>query len=316
MKNFISIKDCDNVKSLVAKVLAIKKDPFLQKNIGTNKTLGLVFLNPSLRTRLSTQKAAMNLGMQTIVMNAGTEAWTWELNDGAIMNENTVEHIKDAVHVLEQYCDIIAVRSFAQLTDANEDYNETIVNAFIKHSSKPIISLESATLHPLQSLTDLVTIKENWNQKRKPKVLLTWAPHIKPLPQAVANSFTQWMHAADVEFTIAHPEGYELSKNFIGNAKVIHDQDVALKNVDFVYAKNWSAYTDYGKMPVVETDWMLTNEKMTLTNNAKFMHCMPVRRNVEVSDEVLNSMNSFIYRQANNRTFAAQAVLHEILKTN
>jgi N-succinyl-L-ornithine transcarbamylase len=315
MKNFISVNDVDNINALVEQALIYKADPFADKARGTGKRIGLLFLNPSLRTRLSTQVAATNLGMEAIVFNVDKEGWALEFMDGAIMNGNTVEHIKDAAPVLGQYFDILCVRTFPDLQNREEDYAETVINQFIKYAGVPIVSLESATLHPLQSLTDIITIKETFKRTGKPKVVLTWAPHVKALPQCVANSFAQWIGAwGEAEFVITHPEGYELDEAFTKNATIITDQDQALKNADYVYVKNWSAYHDYGKMISDDAGWMMTNIKLALTKDAKVMHCLPVRRNVELSDEILDSNNSLVTQQAGNRVWAAQAVLSEILK--
>lgn len=319
MKNFTSVTDVDNVDLLVQSALSLKANPYLYKKLGENKTLGLIFLNPSLRTRLSTQKAAMNLGMNVMVMNMDKEGWALETQDGAIMNHTTVEHIKDAAAVMGQYCDIIGVRSFPKLLDKNEDYSEDFFDKFITYCGVPVVSLESATLHPLQSLADCVSIaeikaKNPVFEHRKPKVVLTWAPHIKPLPQAVANSFAEWMCKTDVDFIITHPAGYALDAKFTTKAKIVLNQDEALANADFVYVKNWSSYQDYGKILCTDNSWMLTLEKLKLTNDAKVMHCLPVRRNVELSDEVLDSSHSLVTQQANNRTWAAQAVLKYMLE--
>ena len=269
-----------------------------------------------MRTRLSTQIAAQNLGMETIVFNAGQDGWSLEFEEGAIMNGTTAEHVKDAAPILGKYFDILGVRTFPSLKSREEDYSEKIIQQFVKYAGIPIVSLESATVHPLQSLTDIITISELLPVKArsKPKVVLTWAPHVKPLPQCVANSFSQWINAWDhTEFVIANPGGYDLDKNFSGDATVTNDQEYALKDADFVYVKNWSSYEDYGKILDIKSDWMLTGKKLSITNNAKVMHCLPVRRNVELSDEVLDSGNSIITQEAGNRVWAAQAVLAEIL---
>ena len=316
MLNFISVNDVENINALVAKALQYKANPFADKALGAGKRIGLLFLNPSLRTRLSTQLAASNLGMEAIVFNVDKEGWALEFTEGAIMNGTTVEHIKDAAPVLGQYFDILCVRTFPSLQNREDDYAETVINQFIKYSGIPIVSLESATLHPLQSLTDVITIKETFKGVGRAKVVLSWAPHVKSLPQCVANSFAEWVGAwGEVDFVIAHPEGYELDEAFTKNATIITNQDEALHNADYVYVKNWSSYKDYGKIIPGNTDWMLTNNKLALTNNAKIMHCLPVRRNVELSDEVLDSSNSLVTQQAGNRVWAAQAVLAEILKT-
>lgn len=313
MRNFISVHDVDDLPSLVKSALEIKKNPFLNPELGKNKTIGLLFLNPSLRTRLSTHKAAQNLGMNVITFNLGSEGWSIEVNEGVVMDGNSSEHIKEAAAVIGQYCDIIGLRSFPGLTDREYDYADTIINKFVQYSGRPVLSLESAILHPLQSLTDVITVEE-LKTKERPKVVLTWAPHVKALPQAVPNSFAEWMSIADVDFVLTHPEGYELSKEFTQGVKVEYNQDKALEGADFVYAKNWSSFKEYGKILTKDPNWMVTEQKMSLTNNAKFMHCLPVRRNVVVSDEVLDSENSVVIQQAGNREFAAQAVLTEMLK--
>jgi N-succinyl-L-ornithine transcarbamylase len=319
LKNFISVSDVSNINELVAKALEYKSNPFKDKLLGANRRIGLLFLNPSLRTRLSTQVAAQNLGMEPIVFNVDKEGWALEFAEGAIMNGNTVEHIKDAAPVLGNYFDILCIRTFPSLKNRNEDYSEMYINQFIKYAGVPIISLESATLHPLQSLTDIITIQEYLKTKpavtARPKVVLTWAPHIKPLPQCVSNSFSQWVNAwGEADFVITHPAGYELAEQFTKGATIIHHQDVALQNADFVYVKNWSAYHEYGAMPASDNGWMLTQEKLKITNNARVMHCLPVRRNVELSDEILDGPNSLVTQEASNRVWAAQAVISELLK--
>lgn len=313
LKNFTSVHDVSDINVLVSEALQLKKNPFAFGMLGKNKTLGLMFLNPSLRTRLSTQKAALNLGMNVIVMNVDKEGWALEMQDGVVMNGTTVEHIKEAAAVMGQYCDIIGIRCFPGLKDKEEDYNEVILNKFITYCGVPIVSLESATLHPLQSLADLITITEHKKTKR-PKVVLTWAPHVKALPQAVPNSFAEWMCKADVDFIITHPEGYELAEKFTNGATITHQQDEALKNADFVYVKNWSCYKEYGKIENAGTDWMMKNKRLVITNNAKVMHCLPVRRGIELSDEILDGPNSLVIQQAANRVFAAQAVLKNMLE--
>lgn len=309
MKNFVSVSDTENPKQLVQQVLEIKKDP-LQPSIGNNKTLGLIFFNPSLRTRLSTQKAANNLGMNVIVMNIDADAWNIEFEDGTVMDGATQEHIKDAVKVVSGYCDIIGVRTFANLQDRQEDYEEKVLSQFLDYSSVPVISLESATLHPMQSLADLATIAES--NISKPKVVLTWAPHPKTLPQAVANSFLQWIKTTDADTVLTHPDGYELSEKFSGGVQITNNQEEAFADADFIYAKNWSSYSDYGKTPKVNKNWTIDVEKMKLTNNGKFMHCLPIRRNVVATDAVID--NSLVYQQAKNREYAAQAVLKNLLE--
>ncbi len=322
MKQFISVKDVQDINALVAKALAYKKSPFSDKKLGADKRIGLLFLNPSLRTRLSTQVAAQNLGMEPIVFNVDKEGWALEFEEGAIMNGTTVEHIKDAAPILGNYFDILCIRTFPGLVNKDADYSEKIIKQFIKHAGIPVVSLESATLHPLQSLTDIITIQESIAsntsiKNKKPKVVLTWAPHIKPIPQCVANSFSEWMGAwGEANFVITHPEGYALSTEFTKGATIEHNQDEALKDADFVYVKNWSSYEQYGKVLSSDASWMMTNKKLALTSNAKLMHCLPVRRNVELSDEILDGPNSLVTKEASNRVWAAQAVLAEILKTN
>ncbi len=316
MKNFISVNDVENINALIEQALKFKADPFSNKELGMGKRIALLFLNPSMRTRLSTQIAAANLGMETIVFNVDKEGWTLEFAEGAIMKGTAVEHVKDAAPVLGQYFDILCVRTFPLLQNREDDYAETVINQFMKYAGVPIVSLESATLHPLQSLTDVITINETFKGTDKPKVVLSWAPHVKALPQCVANSFAQWIGAwGEADFVITHPEGYELDKSFTKNSTIISDQDEALKNADYVYVKNWSSYQNYGKIITNDANWMLNNMKLALTNDAKLMHCLPVRRNVELSDEVLDSSNSLVIRQAGNRVWAAQAVLSQILKT-
>lgn len=316
MKNFISVNSISNIDKWVDEALLIKKDPYAFSQLGKNKTIGLVFLNPSLRTRLSTQKAALNLGMNVMVMNMDKEGWALEFEDGAVMNGTTVEHIKDAAAVMGQYCDIIGIRCFPSLKNREEDYTEQLLNKFIQYSNVPVVSLESGTLHPLQSFADLITIKENWKEVRKPKVVLTWAPHIKALPQAVPNSFAEWMCKADVDFVITHPQGFELHESFTKGATILYDQNEALQGADFVYVKNWSSYLNYGTIFPNGDAWLLNNQRMEITNNAKVMHCLPVRRNVELSDELIDGHHSLIQQQAGNRLFAAQTVLKNILESN
>lgn len=317
MKQFISVHDVANINALVQKALAYKANPLVDKTLGAGKRMGLIFLNPSLRTRLSTQIAAENLGMQPIVFNVGSEGWTWEFEEEAIMSGTTVEHVKDAAPILGNYFDVLAIRTFPSLQNKNDDYSELFIKQFIKYAGVPVVSLESSTLHPLQSLTDIITITETFQEKRRPKIVLTWAPHIKPLPQCVSNSFAQWINAwGEADFVITHPEDYELDEQFTKGATITHNQDEALKDADFVYVKNWSTYTDYGRIYCNDPAWMLTEEKLKTTNNAKVMHCLPVRRNVELSDEVLDSSNSIVTQQASNRVWAAQTVLSEILKAN
>lgn len=315
MKNFISSGDISDINGLVQQALSYKADPLKDKALGAGKRMGLLFLNPSMRTRLSTQIAAQNLGMEAIVFNVGQDGWALEFEDEAIMSGNTVEHVKDAAPILGKYFDILGIRTFPSLQNKADDYNELYINQFIKYSGIPVVSLESATLHPLQSLTDVITIQETFREKRKPKIVLTWAPHVKALPQCVANSFSQWVNAwGESEFVITHPEDYELDEKFTHGASIVHDQSEALKDADFVYVKNWSTYTDYGRIYCNDPSWMLTNRKLDLTRQARVMHCLPVRRNVELSDEILDGSNSIVTLQASNRVWAAQAVLSQILK--
>lgn len=337
MKQFISVKDVSDIDSLVQKALAYKADPFRDKGLGAGKRIGCLFLNPSMRTRLSTQIAAQNLGMEAIVFNVGSEGWALEFEEEAIMSGNTVEHVKDAAPIFGKYFDILAIRTFPSLKNREDDYSELYIKQFIKYAGIPVVSLESATLHPLQSLTDIITITENHSRdttdkskianpsaagglpqaQRKPKIVLTWAPHVKPLPQCVANSFSQWITTwGKADFTIAHPEDYELSEEFTSGATITHDQDEALKDADFIYVKNWSTFKDYGKIYESDPKWMLTNKKIKHASpNAKVMHCLPVRRNVELSDEILDGPHSLVTQEASNRVWAAQAVLSEILKS-
>jgi len=317
MKHFLSVNEVTNLSQLINNALAYKANPFKDATLGHNKRLGMLFLNPSMRTRISTQIAAKNLGMDAIVFNVGQDGWSLEFEDEAIMSGTSVEHVKEAAPVLGKYFDILGVRTFPSLKNKEDDYSELYINQFIKYSGVPVLSLESATLHPLQSLTDIITIQETFKEKRKPKIVLTWAPHVKALPQCVANSFSQWVNAwGGANFVITHPEDYELDSKFTKGATITHDQDVALKDADFVYIKNWSTYTDYGKIYCNDPEWMLTNDKLATTNKAKVMHCLPVRRNVELSDEILDGSSSIITQQAGNRVWAAQAVLAELLKIN
>jgi N-succinyl-L-ornithine transcarbamylase len=317
MNNFISVHDVTDINTLVQKALHYKADPYKDKNLGENKRIGCLFLNPSMRTRLSTQIAAQNLGMEAIVFNVGNEGWALEFEEEAIMSGSTVEHVKDAAPIFGKYFDILAIRTFPSLKNREDDYSELYIKQFIKYAGIPVVSLESATLHPLQSLTDIITITEeikNLGTKR-PKIVLTWAPHVKPLPQCVANSFSQWVNAwGQADFVITHPEDYELDEEFTKGATITHNQDDALKDADFVYVKNWSTYNDYGKIYTNNPKWMLNNKKLALTNNAKVMHCLPVRRNVELSDEILDGANSVVTQQAANRVWAAQTVLSELLR--
>lgn len=319
MKNFISFADVVDLDKLVSKALHYKKNPFADKMLGEGKRIGLLFLNPSLRTRLSTQVAARQLGLEPIIFNIDKEGWALEFEEEAIMSGSTVEHVKDAAPVLGKYFDILCIRTFPSLKNREDDYSELYIRQFVKYSGIPVVSLESATLHPLQSLTDIITITESLQSAppiKKPKIVLTWAPHVKPLPQCVANSFSQWVNAwGKSDFVITHPEDYELDPSFTNGATIIHDQEDALKDADFVYVKNWSTYNDYGKIYTNDPEWMLTNDKLKTTHQAKVMHCLPVRRNVELSDEVLDGPHSIVTRQAGNRVWAAQAVLSDILQS-
>ncbi|SFU37894.1 N-succinyl-L-ornithine transcarbamylase [Pustulibacterium marinum] len=313
MKQYLDVTDIENLPKLIDEAIALKKNPFAFETLGKHKTIGLLFFNSSLRTRLSTQKAAMQLGMHCMVMNFTSEAWTIEFEDGTVMDGGTSEHIKEAAAVVSQYCDIIAVRAFPTLTDKEKDQSEFVLNNFKKYASVPIINMESATAHPLQALADAITIME-LKQTQKPKVVLSWAPHPKALPHAVANSFTKMMQKMDVDFVITHPEGYELDPEVTKKTPIMHNQKEAFKDADFIYVKNWSNFKDYGKVLNQDKSWTITNEQMSVTNNGKFMHCLPVRRNMIVADEVLDSEQSIVIQQANNRTFSAQVVLKNILE--
>lgn len=317
MKLFSSVHDVPNIKQFVNDALALKANPYAFQSVGKNKTLGLVFMNPSLRTRLSTQKAAYNLGMNVMVMNMDKEGWALETQDGVVMNGTTVEHIREAAAVMGQYCDILGLRSFPKLNNRDEDYNEDFFNKFVKYCGVPVVSLESATRHPLQSLADLMTIQET-KKTTKPKVVLAWAPHVKALPQAVPNSFAEWMCKAQQEnmldFTIAQPEGYELCADYTAGATIEYNLENALSGADYVYVKNWSSYKEYGKALTYPEGWMMDNEKLKSTNNAKIMHCLPVRRDLELAAELLDGPNSLVVHQAGNRLWSAQAVLKAMLE--
>ncbi|MGY3793493.1 N-acetylornithine carbamoyltransferase [uncultured Aquimarina sp.] len=312
MNNYFSVHDIDVLTSWVEEAIDLKKNPLSHKELGKDKTIGLLFFNPSLRTRLSTQKAALNLGMNVMVMNFGGEGWSLEYGDGTIMDQGNSEHIKEAAQVVSQYCDIVAIRAFAKLENKEEDYEEKVLKSFMKYASVPIINMESATGHPLQALTDAITITE-YKPIHKPKIVLSWAPHPKALPQAVANSFAEMAQKMDAEFVITHPMGFELASQITNEVSIEYDQAKAFENADFVYVKNWSSYKDYGSSSQDES-WRITKDKMDLTNNAKFMHCLPVRRNVVVDDAVIDSENSVVIEQANNRTYAAQLVMKKILE--
>ena len=308
--NYFDINDIDNLSAWIDEAIALKKAPLAHKNLGTDKTICLLFFNNSLRTRLSTQKAALNLGMNVMVMNFGAEGWQLEYGDGEVMDQGKSEHVIEAAQVVSQYCDVVAIRAFAKFESKQDDYSEQVLSAFMKYASVPVLNMESAIGHPLQALTDMITIAEH-NTKPKPKVVLSWAPHPKALPQAVANSFAQYANASDFDFVITHPVGYELDPQFVGKATVTNNQEEAFKDADFIYVKNWSAFADenYGKVLSTDESWRISAAKMALTDNAKFMHCLPVRRNVVVEDAVIDSNNSLVIEQANNRTYAAQIAI-------
>ena len=316
MKNFTCVNDIGNLDVAIKEALEIKADRYRYDTLGKNKTAMLVFFNSSLRTRLSTQKAALNLGMNVIVLDINQGAWKLETERGVIMDGDRPEHILEAIPVMGSYCDIIGVRSFARFESKDDDYNEVILNQFIQHSGRPVFSMEAATRHPLQSFADLITIEEHKTVKR-PKVVLTWAPHPKALPQAVPNSFAEWMNAADYDFVITHPEGYELDPLFVGNAHVEYDQMKAFEGADFIYAKNWSAYTgdNYGKVLSTDRNWTVSERQMAVTNNAYFMHCLPVRRNMIVTDDVIESPRSLVIPEAANREISATVVLKRLLES-
>ena len=332
MKKFFSVGDVDNLSQIVKEALNEKASPNANEALGKHKMMGLVFLNPSLRTRLSTQKAAMNLGMNVMVMNMDKDGWALETRDGVVMNGTTVEHIREAAAVMGEYCDILGFRCFPGLKDAQEDYSEDLFNKFLKFCNTPVVSLESATRHPLQSLTDLITIIENGDYTfdeatqqyipngKKPKVVLTWAPHVKALPQAVPNSFSEWMCKAQkqglIDFVIAQPEGYELNEDFTPGATLVYNQEEAFKDADFIYVKNWSSYKDYGKILPFEGEWMPTLPSLEITNDAKVMHCLPVRRDLELGSDILDSEKSLVVKEAGNRVWAAQVVIKRILENN
>lgn len=311
MQHYLSLKDIDSLSQWVEEARSLKANPLQYKALGQAKTVCLLFFNNSLRTRLSTQKAAMNLGMEVIVMNLGSEGWALEYGDGTIMDQGTSEHIKEAAQVVAQYCDIVAIRAFASLTDKEKDEAEVVMNGFKKYAGIPVVNMESSVGHPLQALADAITLAEN-NTKKRPKVVLSWAPHPKALPHAVANSFVEMMHLQDADFVITHPKGYDLNPEVTKGAKIEYDQDKALEDADFVYVKNWSSYQDYGKVVNQDKNWTMTNKKL---GKAKFMHCLPVRRNVVVADEVLDGPNSLVIQQANNRTYSAQIVLKKLLES-
>jgi N-succinyl-L-ornithine transcarbamylase len=312
MKKFTSVYDIDDPASLVAEALALKKAPYVNQALGRNKTVILVFFNPSLRTRLSTELAAKNLGCNVMTLNVA-DGWKLEFADGTVMNGGSAEHLREAAGVMSQYADILGVRSFPELEDREKDYADEVMNAFVKYATVPVVSLESAIRHPLQSLADWVTIEE-YKKRIRPKVVLTWAPHPRALPQAVSNSFLEWMQVAPVDLVLTHPEGYELDPAFVKNTPVVYDQKKAFAGADFIYAKNWSPLSPYGKPQPIAEDWQVTAEKMALTDDGYFMHCLPVRRNVVVSDAVLDGPQSLVLPQAGNRLYAAQAVLQRMLE--
>ena len=315
MKRFLSVNDIGPLDKAVAEALEIKRDRYAYKHLGENRTLMMIFFNSSLRTRLSTQKAAMNLGMNVIVLDVNQGAWKLETERGVIMDGDKAEHLLEAIPVMGCYCDLIGVRSFASLTDKDADYAEKVIEQFIKYSGRPVFSMEAATCHPLQAFADLITIEE-YKTKERPKVVMTWAPHPRALPQAVPNSFAEWMNATDYDFVITHPHGYELDPKFVGNARIEYDQDKALAGADFVYAKNWSAYADpnYGKILSTDRSWTVDSAKMALTDNAYFMHCLPVRRNMIVTDDVIESPRSIVIPEAANREISAQTVIKRMLE--
>lgn len=313
MKKFVSVRDIPNLQYALDVAFDVKKNPFAYQHLGKNKTMVLVFFNSSLRTRLSTQKAAMNLGMNTMVLNVNEDGWQLESELGVVMDGDKPEHLREAVPVIGRYCDVIGVRSFARFQNREDDYSEKIISQFVQHAGVPVVSMEGATRHPLQSYADWVTIEE-FKTKERPKVVFTWAPHPRALPQAVANSFVEWMRETNYELLVTHPEGYELAPDFMGNVKVEYDQKKAFEGADFIYAKNWASYTSYGQILSKDFAWTVNEEKMALTNDAKFMHCLPVRRNVVVTDGVIDSKNSIVVQQAANREVTAQAVLKMILE--
>lgn len=314
MKRFLTVDDIGNLEQALKEAAEVKKTPYAWQELGKNKTIILLFFNSSLRTRLSTQKAAMNLGMNVIVLDVNRDGWKLETELGVIMDGDKPEHIKEAVPVIGRYCDIIGVRSFATFENREDDYNETILNQFIQYSGVPVISLESSTRHPCQSFADLLTIEE-YKKVKRPKVVLTWAPHPRALPQAVPNSFAEWMKKADVEFVITHPKGYELAPEFSEGATIEYDQKKAFEGADFIYAKNWSSYSEYGQILSIDKSWTVDQQKMDLTNQAKFMHCLPVRRNMIVTDEVIDGPNSIVIDEAANRVVSAQVVIKRMLES-
>lgn len=313
MKSFLHVQDIGPLEAALAEAADVKRNPFAWKSLGKNKTIILIFFNSSLRTRLSSQKAALNLGMDPIVLNVNGDSWKLETEMGVVMDGDKPEHLREAIPVIGSYCDIIGVRSFAGLKDRDFDYNETIINQFIEYSGKPVISLESGTVHPCQAFADLITIREH-STKKRPKVVMTWAPHPRALPHAVPNSFAEWMNAADVDLVITHPRGYELAPEFVGEAVVEYDQMKAFEGADFIYAKNWSSYTSYGQILSDDRSWTVSSRQMAVTDNAFFMHCLPVRRNMIVTDEVIDSPRSLVIPEAANRVVSAQVVMKRMLE--
>ena len=313
MKQFLTLDDLPDLDQAINEGITLKKEPYKWEALGKQKTLGMLFFNPSLRTRLSTQKAAQQLGIKTMIMNFSNEAWALEYEDSTQMSGLRSEHIREAAAVISQYCDVVAIRAFASLTDKEKDEQELVLSSFIKYATIPVINMESANAHPLQALADAITLKEH-QQNKRPKIVLTWAPHPKALPHAVGNSFARMIQKIEADFVIAQPKGYELNPEITGNTPLVYNQEEAFQGADFVYAKNWCSYSDYGKILKTDDEWMVTAEKMKLTNKAKFMHCLPIRRNIVAADAVLDSPNSLVIEQANNRTFAAQVVLKKILE--
>jgi N-succinyl-L-ornithine transcarbamylase len=314
MRHFTSVNDVVDLKKALENAFEVKKNPFAYSHLGKNKTMVLIFFNSSLRTRLSTQKAAMNLGMNTMVLNVNEDGWKLESELGVVMDGDKPEHLREAIPVIGEYCDIIGVRSFARFENKEFDYSEKILNQFIEYAGVPVVSMEAATRHPLQSFADLMTIEE-FKKKPRPKVVLTWAPHPRALPQAVPNSFVEWMRRVDYDLVVTHPEGYELAPEFMGDLKVEYNQDKAFEGADFIYAKNWASYNDYGNILSKDMNWTVDARKMALTNQARFMHCLPVRRNMIVTDEVIDSPASIVIQEAANREWSAQAVLKMILES-
>jgi N-succinyl-L-ornithine transcarbamylase len=314
MRHFTSVYDLPDLNKAVETARSLKSNPFGYQHLGKNKTMVLIFFDSSLRTRLSTQKAAMNLGMNTMVLNVNQDGWKLESEMGVVMDGDKPEHLREAIPVIGRFCDVIGVRAFARFENREDDYSEKILSQFIEYAGVPIVSMEAATRHPLQSFADQITIEE-FKKTKRPKVVMTWAPHPRALPQAVPNSFVEWMRRTDYELVVTHPEGYELAPEFMGDLKVEYNQKKAFEGADFIYAKNWSSYTDYGKILSKDMNWTVDSAKMALTNDAKFMHCLPVRRNMIVTDEVIDSKNSIVIDEAENRVYSAQTVLKMILES-